>query len=80
MNPRDLAENLGKKFKTSTTCLAFTALQGSVETSTEFADTLETVADAMQKGAMTPDLRVQLVTLPVGLITLSKWMQPCGAK
>nr|BAR25420.1 hypothetical protein [uncultured Mediterranean phage uvMED] len=62
MNPRDLAENLGKKFKNIDNLPAsvYGVAKARWETSTEFADTLETVADAMQKGAMTPDLRVEL--------------------
>lgn len=62
MNPRDLAENLGKKFKNIDNLPAsvYGVAKARWETSTEFADTLETVADAMQNGTMTPNLRVEL--------------------
>lgn len=61
-NPRDLAENLGKKFRNIDNLPAsvYGVAKARWETSTEFADVLETMADAMDQGTMSAAMRAEL--------------------
>lgn len=61
-NPRDLAENLSKKFRNidNLPISVYSAAKARWETSTEFADVLETMADAMDQGTMTAAMRAEL--------------------
>ena len=61
-NPRDLAENLAKKFKNIDNLPAsvYGVAKARWETSTEFADVLEAMADAMDQGTMSAAMRAEL--------------------
>lgn len=61
-NPRDLAQNLSKKFKNidNLPISVYAVAKARWETSTEFADVLETMADAMDQGTMSAAMRAEL--------------------
>lgn len=61
-NPRDIAQSLGKRFKNIDNLPAgvYAVAKARWETSTEFAEVLEEMADAIDESRLTDEMRVEL--------------------